>query len=374
MRYLTAGESHGKALIAVLEQCPAGLELDVEFVNRELKRRQMGYGRGGRMSIEQDVVDFLSGTRKGITLGSPIAMRVENKDDKIEELPEVNNPRPGHADLTGGLKYNHHDVRNILERSSARETTARVAVGAVCKLLLKEFGVRITSHIIQIGSVRARSEGKIDFNRIVERSESSPVRCADPDAGEKMIQLIDRTKEAGDTLGGIFEVVAVGIPVGLGSCMHYDRKLDSLLGAGILSIQAVKAVEIGDGVLAATQPGSEVHDEIFYDKKRGFYRESNSSGGFEGGMTNGEPVVVRGFMKPLSTLRSAMRSVNVVTKEPFKATVERSDVCAVPSAGIVGEAVVAFELARAFLEKFGSDSITEIKRNYEGYLKQVREF
>ncbi len=374
LRYLTAGESHGKALVTILEGYPAGLKLDVDFVNGELKRRQTGYGRGGRMVIEQDTIDLLSGTRKGVTLGSPIAMKIENKDYKIEELPEVNNPRPGHADLTGGLKYNHHDVRNILERSSARETTSRVAVGAACKLLLAEFGVRIVSHIIQIGGVRAKTGGKIDFNKIVERSESSPVRCVDPEAEKKMIQLIDQMKEAGDTLGGIFEVVAMGAPVGLGSCMHYDRKLDSIIGAAILSIQAVKAVEMGEGILSATQPGSAVHDEIFYDKGKGFYRDSNSSGGFEGGMTNGEPVVVRGFMKPLSTLRSAMMSVNVVTKEPFKATVERSDVCAVPSAGIVGEAVVAFELARAFLEKFGGDSVTEIKRNYEGYLKQIREF
>lgn len=374
LRYFTAGESHGKALVAVLEGYPAGLKIEAEVVNRELKRRQTGYGRGGRMAIEQDAVELLSGTRKGITLGSPIAVRIENKDYKIEELPEVNNPRPGHADLTGGLKYNHHDVRNILERSSARETAARVAVGALCKLLLKEFGVRIASHIIQIGGVRARAQSGIDFDKIVERAESSPVRCADPEAEKKMIELIDRTKEAGDTLGGIFEVVAGAVPVGLGSCMHYDRKLDSMMGAGILSIQAVKAVEIGDGILATTQPGSEVHDEIFYAKEKGFYRESNSSGGFEGGMTNGEPIVIRGFMKPLSTLRSAMRSVNVVTKEPFKATVERSDVCAVPSAGIIGEAVVAFELARAFLEKFGGDSIVEIKRNYEGYMKQIQEF
>ncbi len=374
LRYLTAGESHGKALVTILEGYPAGLKLDVKFINRELKRRQMGYGRGGRMQIEQDTVDLLSGTRKGMTLGSPIAMRIENKDDKIEGLPEVNNPRPGHADLTGGLKYNHHDVRNILERSSARETTSRVAVGAVCKLLLAEFGIRIISHIIQIGGVRAKTSGKADFNKIVERSEGSPVRCVDPEAEKKMIQLIDQMKEGGDTLGGIFEIVAVGAPVGLGSCMHYDRKLDSIIGAAILSIQAVKAVEIGEGVLSASQPGSSVHDEIFYSKEKGFYRDSNASGGFEGGMTNGELIIVRGFMKPLSTLRSPMTSVNVVTKEPFKATVERSDVCAVPSAGIVGEAVVAFELARAFLEKFGGDSVTEIKRNYEGYLKQIREF
>ena len=374
LRYLTAGESHGKALVTILEGYPAGLKLDVEFVNRELKRRQMGYGRGGRMAIEQDTVDLLSGTRKGITLGSPIAMRIENKDYKIEELPEVNNPRPGHADLTGGLKYNHHDLRNILERSSARETTSRVAIGGVCKLLLAEFGIRVASHIIQIGGVRAKTEGKIDFKKMVERSDASLVRCIDPEAEKKMIQLIDQMKEAGNTLGGIFEVVAVGVPVGLGSCMHYDRKLDSLIGAAILSIQAVKAVEMGEGILSATQPGSAVHDEIFYDKSKGFYRDSNSSGGFEGGMTNGEPIVVRGFMKPLSTLRSAMRSVNVVTKEPFKATVERSDVCAVPSAGIIGEAIVAFELTRAFLEKFGGDSIAEIKRNHEGYLKQIREF
>lgn len=374
LRYLTAGESHGKCLVTILEGIPAGLKFDTDFVNRELKRRQMGYGRGGRMQIEQDVVDLLGGTRKGLTLGSPISMRIENKDYKIEELPVVNNPRPGHADLTGGLKYNQHDVRNILERSSARETTARVAVGAVCKLFLAEFGIEIGSHIIQIGTVRATVNSNPDFKQVLEKAETSPVRCANPEAEKKMMQLIDQMKEAGDTLGGVFEIVATGVPVGLGSCMHYDRKLDSLIGAGILSIQAVKAVEIGEGVLAASQPGSAVHDEIFYNKESGFYRDSNASGGFEGGMTNGEPILVRGFMKPLSTLRSAMMSVNVVTKEPFKATVERSDVCSVPSAGIIGEAVVAFELARAFLEKFGGDSLTETKRNYEGYLKQVRAF
>jgi chorismate synthase len=360
--------------VTILEGYPAGLKLDVKFVNRELKRRQMGYGRGGRMQIEQDAVDLLSGTRKGITLGSPIAMRIENKDYKIEELPVVNNPRPGHADLTGGLKYNQHDVRNILERSSARETTSRVAVGTVCKLLLAEFGIRIASHIIQIGSIRAKIDGKMEIEKIIEHAETSSVRCVDSEAEEKMIQLIDQMKEAGDTLGGVFEVVATGVAVGLGSCMHYDRKLDSLMGAAILSIQAVKAVEIGDGILSASQPGSSVHDEIFYEKEKGFYRDSNSSGGFEGGMTNGEPVIVRGFMKPLSTLKSPMMSVNVVTKEPFKATVERSDVCSVPSAGVIGEAVVAFELARAFLEKFGGDSLAEIRRNYDGYLKQVKEF
>lgn len=374
LRYLTAGESHGKALVTILEGYPAGLKLDVEFINQDLKRRQMGYGRGGRMAIEQDTIDLLSGTRKGMTLGSPIAMRIENKDYKIEELPVVNNPRPGHADLTGGLKYHQHDVRNILERSSARETTSRVAVGVVCKLLLAEFGIQIGSHIIQIGSVRAKAEGLKDVKQLFEKAEASPVRCVDPEAEKRMMQLIDQMKEAGDTLGGIFEVVVTGVPVGLGSCMHYDRKLDSLIGSAILSIQAVKAVEIGEGVLSASQRGSSVHDEIFYDSQKGFYRNSNTSGGFEGGMTNGEPVIVRGFMKPLSTLRSAMMSVNVVTKEPFKATVERSDVCSVPSAGVIGEAIVAFELARAFLEKFGGDSLVEIQHNYQGYLKQLKEF
>ena len=374
LRYLTAGESHGKALVTILEGYPAGLKFDAEFINRELKRRQIGYGRGGRMTIEQDKIDLLSGTRHGVTLGSPIAMRIENKDYKIEELPVVNNPRPGHADLSGGLKYNHYDLRNILERSSARETTSRVAVGSVCKLLLARFGIHVVSHVIQIGSVRTKADSKMDFQKIAEISEASPIRCLDSEAEKQMIQLIDQMKEAGDTLGGVFEVIVIGVPVGLGSCMHYDRKLDSLLGAAILSIQAVKGVEIGNGILSASQPGSSVHDEIFYNRERGFYRDSNSSGGFEGGMTNGEPIIVRGFMKPLSTLKSPMMSVNVVTKEPFKATVERSDVCSVPSAGVIGEAVVAFELARTFLEKFGGDSLTEIRRNYEGYWKQVKEF
>ncbi len=374
LRYLTAGESHGIGLTAVLEGMPAGLGLSATFIDQELKRRQLGYGRGARMtSIEQDRVQILSGIRFGKTIGSPIAMQIANKDSSIDKLPVVTRPRPGHADLAGALKYGHDDVRNILERASARETAARVAVGAVAKLFLKEFGIEVFSHVVRVGGIDARCDGT-PFSQIRKRAEVSPLRCGDPKAEEKMMRLIDKAKAAGDTVGGTIEIVALNVPVGLGSHVHYDRKLDARIAGALMSIQAIKAVEAGEGTRVSQVLGSELHDEIYYSKKRGFYRRTSRAGGFEGGMTNGEPVIFKIHMKPLSTLRQPLKSVDIKTKKPFKATVERSDVSAVPSAGVIGEAVVAFELASGFLEKFGGDSLSEIKRNYRGYLNQIKGF
>ena len=371
LRYLTAGESHGICLTAVLEGMPAGLKLDADFIDNELRRRQLGYGRGARMtSIEVDRVIFLSGIRFGRTIGSPITLQVMNKDSSIDKLPAVTRPRPGHADLAGALKYGHGDVRNILERASARETAARVAVGAVAKIFLKEFGVEIFSHVVRMGGIDARLDG-LSFQKIRAISAVSPLRCADKRAEEKMIRLVDKAKAAGDTVGGTIEIVALGVPVGLGSHVQFDRKLDARIAGALMSIQAIKAVESGEGVRVSQVLGSQLHDEIYYSKARGFYRKTSRSGGFEGGMTNGEPILFKIHMKPLSTLRRPLMSVDIRTKRPFKATVERSDVSAVPSAGIVGEAVIAFELAGAFLEKFGGDSLQEVRRNVQGYLKQV---
>ena len=374
LRYLTSGESHGVCLVAVLEGMPAGLPFDTGFIDSELKRRQLGYGRGARMtSIEVDRVQVLSGVRMGKTIGSPIALQIMNKDASIDKLPKVTRPRPGHADLAGALKYGHEDVRNILERASARETAARVAVGAVAKLFLREFGMEIFSHVVRMGGVDAKLNG-VSFDKIRSRSEVSPLRCADSKAEEKMIRLIDKAKSAGDTVGGTIEIVALGAPVGLGSHVQYDRKLDARIAGALMSIQAIKAVEAGEGTRVSQVLGSELHDQIFYSKKKGFYRKTSRAGGFEGGMTNGEPVLFRIHMKPLSTLRRPLMSVDIKTKQPFKATVERSDVSAVPSAGIIGEAVLAFELANAFSEKFGGDSLREMRRNYSGYLRHVERF
>ena len=373
LRYLTSGESHGKCLVATLEGMPSGLKVEEAFINAELSRRQTGFGRGGRMQIEQDRIEILSGVKDGLTMGSPIALMIQNKDFKINELPKVTQPRPGHADLTGALKYAHRDIRNVLERASARETAARVAVGAFCKIFLKEFGIDFASHVIRIGSVEANPE-KLSFEEIRKNAESSEVRCADPVASKKMVEEITRAKEAKDTLGGVFEVMVVGVPVGLGSFVHYDRKLDARLGRAILSIQAMKAVEIGDGVAGSRKRGSDVHDAIYYDSKKGFHRGTNRSGGIEGGMSSGEPIILRAYMKPISTLLNPLPSVDIVTKKAVKATIERSDVCTVPAAGVIGEAVVAFEIADCFREKFGGDSMAEIQRNYAGYLKQIKEF
>jgi len=374
LRYLTAGESHGICLTAILEGMPAGLKLDPAWIDQELRRRQLGYGRGARMtSIEVDRVHILSGLRGGKTLGSPITLQVMNKDSSIEKLPAVTRPRPGHADLAGGLKYNQEDVRNILERASARETAARVAVGAVAKRFLKEFGIEVFSHVVRMGGVEA-TVNRLSFPQIRAKAEVSPLRCADPRAEGKMIRLVDKAKAAGDTLGGAIEVVALNVPVGLGSHVQFDRKLDGRLAAALMSIQAIKAVEIGAGTKVSDVFGSQLHDQIFYSKAKGFFRKTFRAGGIEGGITVGGPVIVRIHMKPLSTLRKPMMSVDIKTKKPFAATVERSDVSAVPAAGVVGEAMMAFELANAFLEKFGGDSLGEVTRNFQGYLKQVEKF
>jgi chorismate synthase len=373
LRFLTAGESHGVSLTAILEGLPAGVPLNPDALQRQMRRRQAGYGRGPRMQMEADTVELRAGVRRGKTLGSPIALSITNKDASIDRLPVVTQPRPGHADLTGALKYGHQDIRNVLERASARETAARVAVGALCQQLLSPLGIELASHVIALGPVRARP-AQATVARLRAKAEASPLRCLDPAATRRMMRRIDACVRSGDTLGGVFEVVAEGVPPGLGSYVQYDRRLDAILGRAILSIHAVKAVEIGDGTAAASLVGSRVQDEIFYTASQGFRRSSNRAGGFEGGMTTGQPLIVRGFLKPLSTLRRPLRSVDIRSKRPVLATVERSDVTTVPAAGVIGEAMVAFELARAILEKFGGDSLRELQRNYQGYLRQVNQF
>ncbi|HUJ72029.1 MAG TPA: chorismate synthase [Verrucomicrobiae bacterium] len=366
LRYFTAGESHGQCLIGVIEGLPAGLKIDLAAINRDLARRQQGYGRGGRMKIEADQAEVLSGIRHDETIGSPLTVMVKNRDFKINELPAVTKPRPGHADLAGVIKYDRQDARDILERSSARETTVRVAIGGVCKLLLAEVGVDIVGHIVSLGGVQAKTDG-LTFAQIRERSEASEVRCADPEAEKRMIEAVDAAKAQGDTLGGVFEIVAVGCPIGLGSHVQWDRKLDANLARALMSIQAMKGVEVGLGFEAARRFGSQVHDEILPAQEGILTRAGNNAGGIEGGMTNGQPVVVRVAMKPLSTLMKPMRSVDIQTGQEVKATVERSDVCAAPAAAVIGEAVVAFELAKALLDKFGGDSVRELKRNVDSY-------
>ena len=370
--------------MAVVEGMPAGLSLVEDQVNLDLHRRQQGYGRGARMKIEKDQVEFVAGVRKGVTMGGPIGLQIKNRDWKNWEAimavepgePStsrvVTKPRPGHADLVGAIKYGHTDMRNVLEKASARETTIRVAVGAVARALLKEFGIRILAHVREIGEVKAQTD-QMAYEEIEAASEKSEVRCADQKASKKMIQRIDGAKKNGDSLGGVFEVVSAGVPIGLGSYSQWDRRLNARLAFALMSIQAMKGVEIGLGFESARQPGSRVHDEIFYNKgKKSFYRETNNAGGFEGGITNGQPIVMRVAMKPIATLYSPLRSVDFQTKEPFKAGVERSDICTVPAAAVIGEAVVAFELAAAMIEKFGGDHLPEMKRNYEAYLDYVR--
>jgi chorismate synthase len=381
----------------IIDGVPAGFTIDIGRVNHDLWRRQQGYGRGGRMLIEKDEVEIRSGIRWGETLGSPIALGIENRDwknwtrkmsAKAEDRDDkiaVTKPRPGHADLSGVLKYDRADVRDILERASARETVARTAVGSFAKQLLAPFGIRVIGYIRSIGGIAADLDG-LSFDEIYARSEESPVRTADPRAEEKIIGLIEECKKEGNTLGGIFEVVTSGLPPGLGSHTQWDRKLDGRLAQALVSIQAMKGVEIGLGFEMARRRGSQVHDEIFFDPAKmvsegtprimptGFYRGSNNSGGTEGGMTNGAPLVVRVAMKPISTLMSPLQSVDLRSKQPTDASVERSDVCAAPAAAVVGESVVAFEVARAFLEKFGGDSLREIKRNYENYLDQIKDY
>lgn len=386
LRFLTAGESHGKALIVIVDGLPAGLPIKEGDINFQLARRQKGYGRGGRMKIEQDKVEILSGIRAGKTIGSPVALKIDNRDwtnwEKIMDVSQedegqtkvVHHPRPGHTDLPGGIKYDHRDLRNILERSSARETAARVAAGSLARRLLEEFGVVIAGHVINLGGIAA-SARRPPAKEILSLTEESPLRCLDKKAELKMIARVDLAKKKGDSLGGVFEVVVEGIPVGLGSHIQWDRRLDGRLAQSVMSIQAIKGVEVGMGFETANRPGSEVHDEIFYDKqKKRFYRKRNNAGGIEGGITNGEPIVIRAAMKPLSTLYRPLKSVHIITKEPFEATVERTDITAVPAAAVIGESCVAFTLAESFLEKFGGDSLKEIRRNYEGYLDQVKKY
>jgi len=389
LRFCTAGESHGQALLAFVSGLPAGLAVDVELINRELHRRQLGYGRGGRQKIEKDRADIFAGVRHGRTIGAPVALRIENRDwanwQKIlpveaTSAPEAESrklvaPRPGHADLAGSQKFNFHDARYVLERASARETAARVAAGAFAKQLLKQFGTDIASHTIQVGHARLERSATWHEIQAVSEDLESPLRCVDAQTQEKMKAEVDVALKAGDTVGGVFEIVAHNVPVGLGSHAQWDEKLDGRLAQALMSVQAVKAVEIGSGVVAAGSYGSEVQDEISYDKAAArFRRGSNRAGGLEGGITNGEDVAIRGYLKPISTLRKPLGTVDMVTKEPVQAAYERSDWCVVPAGSVAGEAMVALVLADAFRQKFGGDSLAELRRNFESYARQIDEF
>jgi len=390
MRYITAGESHGPQLTTIIEGVPAGLSLVADDINEELARRQKGYGRGRRMQIETDQVQILSGVRHGETLGSPIALVVENRDfahwtkimgaeplteqEEKEMKRKVTKPRPGHADLNGAIKYGHRDMRNVLERSSARETTVRVAAGAVAKKVLAELGIKVAGHVIEIGGVQAKEITYSSIEELKSITEASPVRCLDDEAGNQMMKAIDDAKANGDSIGGIVEVIVEGMPIGVGSYVHYDRKLDAKLAAAIMSINAFKGVEIGIGFEAAHRPGSEVHDEILWNEEHGYTRRTNNAGGLEGGMTTGMPIVVRGVMKPIPTLYKPLQSVDIDTKEPFTASIERSDSCAVPAASVVAEAVVAWELATALIEQFGLDRMELIRENSEKHNEYARGF
>jgi chorismate synthase len=390
LRFSTAGESHGEALVALVSGMPAGLAVDLEFVNRELWRRQQGYGRGGRMRIERDTAHLLSGVRHGHTIGSPIAMLLANNDWKnwTESLPveegdpakhkRVASPRPGHADLAGAVKYNFSEARYVLERASARESAARVAAGALAKLLLRELDIEALSHVIAVGSARLDVPATWEGIQAVAAKEEILLNCIDAASETRMKEQVDLALRTGDSVGGIFEVVAHNVPPGLGTYANWDERLDTHLAAAVMSLQAVKGVEIGDAVEAATALGSAVHDEIGYSSAgnsfTGFTRSSNHAGGLEGGVSNGEDIRVRGYLKPISTLRRPLASVDFATREPVKAAYERSDVCVVPAAGVAAEAMVALTLARFALEKFGGDSVLELKRNFEGYCQQLRNF
>jgi len=396
LRFSTAGESHGEALVAVLSGVPAGLGIDSAYIDRELWRRQQGYGRGGRMKIERDSAHILSGVRHGATIGSPIALTIENRDWKNwqEALPvgagdpekhkAVNSPRPGHADLAGALKYNFREARYVLERASARESAARVAAGAIAKLLLREFGIEVLGHVLAVGGATVE-DAEFAWEKIQALSAREEVllNCADPEAEERMKAEVDNALKTGDSVGGVFEVVAHGVAPGLGTYANWDERLDARLAAAVMSLQAVKAVEIGSGIGAAASPGSAVHDAIGYERSAqgdgragytGFTRRTNHAGGIEGGISNGEDILVRGYLKPISTLRRPLESVDFRTREPVKAAYERSDVCVVPAAGVGGEAMVALTLARCALEKFGGDSMGEVLRNFEGYKKQLKDY
>jgi len=389
LKFYTAGESHGQALLAFVSGLPASLPVDLNFINHELHRRQLGYGRGGRQKIEKDRADIFAGVRHGQTIGAPIALRIENRDwanwEKILPVEATAEsagkerkllaPRPGHADLAGSQKFNFHDARYVLERASARETAARVAAGAFAKLLLREFGTEIASHTIQVGHVRLERAASWKEIQAVSADLDSPLRCIDGATQEKMKAEVDAALKAGNTVGGIFEIVAHNVPVGLGSHAQWDEKLDGRLAQALMSVQAVKAVEIGAGVAAAGSYGNEVQDEIFYEKAaRRFRRSTNRAGGLEGGMTNGEDVVIRGYLKPISTLRQSLHTADMVTKEPVEAAYERSDWCVVPAGAVAGEAMIALVLADAFLQKFGGDSLLEMRRNFDNYARQIEEF
>lgn len=383
LRFVTGGESHGRCLTGILEGLPSGLALDVEFCNSQLRRRQQGYGRGGRMKIEKDEIEITSGVRHGKTLGTPISFFIQNRDWEHWQVAmsiapvaegvnirQVTRPRPGHADLAGGLKYQTHDLRDVLERASARETAARVAAGSLAQLLLRHFHVGVASHVLAIGSERVSEPfEKLAWEEIVRLSQGSPVNCADENASHRMMALVDEAKKDGDTLGGVFEVVADSMPPGLGSHGQWDRRLDGQLAQAFMSVPAVKAVEIGGGIAVAQQRGSAVHDEIFYDEAtRRFCRKTNRAGGVEGGISNGSEIRVRAYVKPIPTLRKPLKSVDVHTKGSFDAAFERSDTCIVPAAAVIGEAMLSLVLAGAFLDKFGGDSITETEANFANYM------
>ncbi|OGP14501.1 MAG: chorismate synthase [Deltaproteobacteria bacterium GWA2_50_8] len=382
LHYHTAGESHGPMLTAILEGMPSGVSIAEASINEQLKRRQGGYGRGQRMQIESDHVKVTSGIRFGKTLGSPIALQVENKDWK-NWMPlmspfgrpsaqrAVHCPRPGHADLAGGIKYDHHDLRNILERASARETTMRVAIGALVRQLLEVFDIRLYSYVRSIGDVSVLTPCP-PLKKLQAFANQSPVHTYDSRAAKKMMALIDQVRKKQDSLGGTFEVIVTGVPIGLGSHVNWEKKLDALLAQSVMSLQAIKAVEIGLGVEAGRRWGSKMHDEIFFSRARGFYHKTNNAGGLTGGMTNGNPIVVRATIKPISTLYQPLRSVDVVTKRPVRATIERSDICVVPAAAVIAENIVAYTIAQVFLEKFGGDSLHELKRHYSESMKLQR--
>ncbi len=386
MRFLTAGESHGAALTGIIEGLPAGLPIDEKYINHQLARRQGGYGRGGRMSIEKDQVKFLSGLRFGETTGAPLALVIENKDwpnwqetmslhsQGSKDCKKVTSPRPGHADFAGGIKYLREDLRDVLERASARETAARVAIGAVASQLLEHFGIKVASFVTSVGGVSSESQLENCSAADAERSRTSQLYCLDEEAERIMVKNIERAREEGDTLGGTFKVVVEGVPIGLGSCVHWDRRLDAQLSAGLMSIPGIKGVEVGLGFTAAEMKGSKVHDELFTDDKKGIHRKSNGAGGLEGGITNGEKIVLQAAMKPIPTLQKSLSSVDLPTNSPSRASVERSDICAVPAASVVGEAVVSWELAKSFREKFGGDTITELEEAYESYRYMVKEY
>lgn len=380
LRYFTAGETHGKCLTVIVEGMPSGVKISIDKINEQLARRQQGYGRGGRMAIEKDTAEILSGVRAGFTLGSPIAMKIENKDWKNWEgimgaeqsngKRAVDCPRPGHADLTGGMKYNHKDLRNVLERASARETAARVAVGALVRQAVEPFGIEFLSHVKRIGAVEDTAD--VNSEGFFERVSASPVSFGDEEASKRAMEYIDKVKADGESCGGVVEIIVKGVPAGLGSYVHYDRKLDANIAFSVMSVQAIKGVEIGMGFGVTQTEGSKVHDEIKYDG--GFSRITNNAGGIEGGMSNGEPIIVRAAMKPIPTLYNPLRTVNIKDKSVHKATVERSDVCAVPACSVVIEAVTAFEITKAFLDKFSGDCMEDVKAYYDIYMNRIAEF